>query len=61
MSYNSKDLIKLLENNGFRLLRISGSHHMYFKDGIGVIPVPHPKKDMAVGTYNSILKKAGLK
>jgi predicted RNA binding protein YcfA (HicA-like mRNA interferase family) len=61
MGYNSKNLIKLLESNGFRLLRIAGSHHMYFKKGIGVIPVPHPKKNMAVGTYKSILKKAGLK
>ena len=61
MSYNSKDLIKLLESNGFRLLRVVGSHHMFFKEGIGTIPVPHPKKDMPVGTYNSILTKAGLK
>jgi predicted RNA binding protein YcfA (HicA-like mRNA interferase family) len=37
---------------------------MFFKERIGTIPVPHPKKDMPVvpvGTYNSILKKAGLK
>ena len=34
---------------------------MFFKEGIGTIPVLHPKKDMLVGTYNSILKKAGLK
>jgi predicted RNA binding protein YcfA (HicA-like mRNA interferase family) len=61
MSYNSKDLVKLLESNGFTLKRIVGSHHMYFKEGIGTIPVPHPKKDMPIGTYNNILKKAGLK
>ncbi len=61
MSYNSRDLIKLLESNGFRLIRIKGSHHMFFKEGVGVIPVPHPKKDMTMGTYNNILKKAGLK
>lgn len=61
MGYNSKDLVKLLESNGFILKRIVGSHHMYFKKGVGIIPVPHPKKEMAIGTYNNILKKAGLK
>ncbi len=44
MGYNSKDLLKLLEFNGFTLKRI-----------VGIIPISHPKKDMAVGTYNNIL------
>ena len=61
MSWRKTLIFNLLETNGFRLLRIVGSHHMFFKEGIGTIPVPHPKKDMPVGTYNSILKKAGLK
>ena len=61
MSWRKTLIFNLLETNGFRLLRIVGSHHMFFKEGIGTIPVPHPKKDMPVGTYNSILKKTGLK
>ncbi len=50
MGYNSKNLVKLLESNGFTLKRIVGSHHMYFKKDVGTIPVPHPKKDMPIGT-----------
>jgi predicted RNA binding protein YcfA (HicA-like mRNA interferase family) len=61
VSWRKTLFFNLLETNGFRLLRIVGSHHIFFKEGIGTIPVPHPKKDMPVGTYNSILKKAGLK
>ncbi len=61
MGYNSKDLLKLLEFNGFTLKRIVGSHQIYFKKDVGIIPISHPKKDMAVGTYNNILKKAGRK
>jgi len=34
---------------------------MYFKEGVGTVPIPHPKKDMPIGTYNNILKKAGVK
>jgi mRNA interferase HicA len=57
---NSKQLIKLLETNGWQLVR-SGKHLIYEKDGTG-IPVPyHGTKDLPIGTLNSILKRAGLK
>jgi predicted RNA binding protein YcfA (HicA-like mRNA interferase family) len=44
------------------LVRIKGSHH-HFKHPVkkGIVTVPHPKKDIPKGTYNSILKQAGLK
>lgn len=58
----SKALIELLEENGWVWLRTKGSHHQFKKDGFEfVITVPHPSKDVKVGTLNKILKQAGLK
>ena len=58
---NGKEVIKLLEANGWKQKRIQGSHHIFYKDG-KIVPVPvHGKKDIPKGTLNSILKQAGLK
>jgi predicted RNA binding protein YcfA (HicA-like mRNA interferase family) len=58
-----KQVIKLLINNGWKLERISGSHHIMNKDGVKrPLPVPvHGNKDIPLGTLNKILKEAGLK
>lgn len=58
----SAHIIKLLESDGWELHRIKGSHHVFkheIKKGLAV--VPHPKKDVPIGTVHSILKQAGLK
>lgn len=58
----SAAIIKLLEHNGWRLVRITGSHHHFKHDSKpGLVTVPHPKKDIKTGTLNSIMKQAGLK
>ena len=58
----SADIIKRLERDGWRLVRITGSHHHFKHDNkSGLVTVPHPKKDIKAGTLNSILKQAGLK
>lgn len=58
--YSSSAIIKKLLKAGFFLDRVKGSHHIYkSSDGKRVI-VPHPKKDLPLGTYKSILKQAGL-
>ncbi|UCV02316.1 type II toxin-antitoxin system HicA family toxin [Dechloromonas denitrificans] len=59
---NSQKLIRMLEDDGWRQARVAGSHH-HFKHPTkpGLVTVPHPKKDLPVGTVNSILKQAGLK
>jgi predicted RNA binding protein YcfA (HicA-like mRNA interferase family) len=51
----------MLEDAGWRQVRVSGSHH-HFKhpEKKGLVTVPHPKKDLPIGT-TSILKAAGLK
>jgi len=58
----SLDLIKMIEADGWYLVRITGSHH-HFKHPTkkGLVTVPHPKKDVPPKTLNSILKQAGLK
>lgn len=59
---SSQELIKLLIANGWRLDRVHGSHHVFVKDGNRYsIPIPHPKKDLPMGTVRDIKKKAGIR
>ncbi len=55
---NSRKIIKHLESDGFELLGVRGSHHKFRKDGRIVI-VPHPKKQLPLGTARNIAKMAG--
>jgi predicted RNA binding protein YcfA (HicA-like mRNA interferase family) len=61
-SVSGKYLCKILEQHGWRLQRISGSHYIYEKDGveaIAVVPV-HANRDMRIGTLKTILRATGL-
>ncbi len=55
-----KDLLKLLQKNGWELVRINGSHHVLQK-GSQIEIVPIHGKDVPTGLLNKILKRAGLK
>ena len=59
---SSRDVIRLLIEEGWLLDSTKGSHH-HFKhpEKKGKVTVPHPKKDLPQGTVNAILKQAGLK
>ncbi|MGO4521139.1 type II toxin-antitoxin system HicA family toxin [Dyella sp. 2RAF44] len=57
----SKELIKLLEKAGFKLVSVDGSHHKYRNAANVTVIVPHPKKDLPTGTLHQIMKHAGLK
>ena len=58
----SRELIKLLQADGWRLQRTRGSHHQFVHPTkVGTITVPHPKKDLGKGLVLAILKQAGLK
>jgi len=58
----SKDVIKKIQADGWCLVRITGSHHHFKHEGkAGIVTVPHPRRDLAKGTLNSIWKQAGLK
>jgi len=58
----SGDVIKKLEADGWKLQRVSGSHHIFAKDGVAeIITISHPKKDMTIGQLRDAEKKSGLK
>ncbi len=59
---DSREIIRRLEADGWYLVRVNGSHHHYrHPTKPGTTTVPHPKKDMKVGTVRSIEKQAGVK
>ena len=58
MTRNSRDIVKRLEADGFELVSIRGSHHKFRKGSITVI-VPHPNKDLPLGTARSIARQVG--
>jgi predicted RNA binding protein YcfA (HicA-like mRNA interferase family) len=59
---NSKELLKLLERDGWIMRNSKGSHHVFTHPvKTGHITVPHPKKDLGVGLVHKLLKQAGIK
>jgi predicted RNA binding protein YcfA (HicA-like mRNA interferase family) len=57
-----RDLIKLIETDGWYLVATKGSHRQYkhsMKSGRVTI-AGHPGDDLAPGTLNSVLKQAQL-
>jgi len=56
-----KQLIKLLQQNGWRLDRVKGSHHILTK-GDRTLSVPvHGSKDLGKGLLHALMKQGGLK
>ncbi len=58
-----RDLVKLIESDGWRLVATRGSHRQYkhpVKPGRVTI-AGKPGDDLAAGTLDSVLKQAGLK
>ena len=58
MLRNSRDIVKRLKAEGFELVSVKGSHHKFRKGAITVV-VPHPKKDLPVGTARSMASRVG--
>jgi predicted RNA binding protein YcfA (HicA-like mRNA interferase family) len=61
-SLSGKDLAKILEKNGWQLLRIQGSHHIYGKpNNVVRLSVPiHGNKPLKSGLQRHLLKLAGI-
>jgi len=59
---NSRDLIRELKKDGWYEVNQVGSHKQ-FKHSTkkGRVTVPHPSRDIPIGTLKSIEKQAGLK
>jgi predicted RNA binding protein YcfA (HicA-like mRNA interferase family) len=58
---NSRDVIKALQKDGWYEANQVGSHRQ-FKHATkkGRVTVPHPKRDIPLGTLKSIEKQAGI-
>jgi predicted RNA binding protein YcfA (HicA-like mRNA interferase family) len=56
-----RELVKILEKNGFIFARQKGSYAIYKKANHKRIIVPMHSKDIPTGTLLAILKDAGLK
>lgn len=58
MERDSRKIVKRLEDEGYALVGTRGSHHKFRKGAVTII-VPHPKKDLPIGTARAIGKLAG--
>jgi predicted RNA binding protein YcfA (HicA-like mRNA interferase family) len=58
-----KEVLDLLEDDGWRVVRMKGSHRqLKHSSKSGLVTVAgKPSHDLSPGTLNSILKQAGLK
>lgn len=58
----SRDVITLLEAGGWRVVTQKGSHiQLKHPSKPGRVTVPHPQRDIPLGTLRSIEKQSGLK
>jgi len=57
---NSRKVISKLKAKGWFLVNTKGTHQQFkHPDKKGRVTVPHPKKDLPIGTLKSIAKQAG--
>jgi predicted RNA binding protein YcfA (HicA-like mRNA interferase family) len=60
MLTNSHDIIRRLLKEGFERKSVRGSHHKYVhRQKRLMVIVPHPKRDLPIGTIRDIYKDAG--
>lgn len=60
-AYSSRELIRILSEDGWEVARVSGSHFQFrHPQKPGKVTVPHPRKSLPVKTVRSILKQAGI-
>ena len=58
---NGKEIIKLLKQGNWQIVRVRGSHHL-LSNGVKTVSVPvHGKKDVGVGLLRAIEKQTGVK
>lgn len=56
-----REIIRIIEKNGFELDRVKGSHHIYYhKETKRRVVVPLHKKDFPKGTLAAIPRQVGL-
>lgn len=61
-TYQSREIIKILKEQGWQQDRVRGSHHQFkHPTRKGVVTVQHPVKDLSEFVVKSIFKQAGWK
>ena len=61
-SYSSREVIKILINDGWYEVGCVGDHHQFkHSNKHGRVTITHPRKDIPTGTLKSIEKQAGIK
>ncbi|MDR0936992.1 MAG: type II toxin-antitoxin system HicA family toxin [Oscillospiraceae bacterium] len=61
-SYSSREVIKLLNADGWRLITCVGDHHQFkHPTKLGKVTVTHPEKDIPIRTLMKIEKQSGVK
>jgi predicted RNA binding protein YcfA (HicA-like mRNA interferase family) len=59
---DSRAVINLIENDGWYKVAQSGSHTQFrHPSKKGHVTVPHPKKDIPIGTLRSIERQSGIR
>ena len=56
----SAEIIRILEDRGFRFISQRGSHVKMRHDSGRTTIVPHPKREIPIGTTRSIIRQSGL-
>jgi predicted RNA binding protein YcfA (HicA-like mRNA interferase family) len=57
---DSRDIVRRLEQHGFELVAVRGSHHKFrHPETKRIVIVSHPRRDLPRGTIRSIYKQAG--
>jgi predicted RNA binding protein YcfA (HicA-like mRNA interferase family) len=56
----SKEVISVLQTHGFSFVTQRGSHAKYKNTAGRIVIVPHPKKELPIGTTRSIIRQSGL-
>jgi predicted RNA binding protein YcfA (HicA-like mRNA interferase family) len=56
----SDEVIRILQEHGFFFVTQRGSHAKYKNAEGHIAIVPHPKKELPIGTTRSIIRQSGL-
>ena len=61
-SVSGKKLCRIVEKKGWRLKKVTGSHHIYSKPEINqILSIPvHKNQDLKIGTLKALMKIAKL-
>jgi predicted RNA binding protein YcfA (HicA-like mRNA interferase family) len=57
---SSTAFISILTSNSFTFISKRGSHTKYRDDNSHTVIVPHPRKDIPIGTLRSMIRQSGL-